>query len=341
MDVITDIEACFSGGWSDGLPVIPPYDSLVVPMLAAMGWDRTEIVGTIPAQSITVRAEHLAAAAVMAGCETAYGPVLRAVGEALMTPRFNLSGVQVTTGGTSALVVVSGSVAARLGFAHTANALGANARPNATVGRFAQLVRLFCGSDGGSLEAHGTIGHPGRITFCIAEHPETSWPDFHTQFGYEQGAAAVSVMATEGPNSVNNHYAETGRVILETIASCVAHLGSTNFYYQSAGYMIVLAPDHADLVTADFSREQAQQFLYERATRDTDELVRMGRVPAHPAEFAQVRAGTSRSPNPRPERYHFIETGAPGGKFSAVIPYWVGQTHDIHRPVDWSVSRSL
>ena len=34
LDVITNIENCFSGGWSCGLPVIPPYDSLVTPMPA-------------------------------------------------------------------------------------------------------------------------------------------------------------------------------------------------------------------------------------------------------------------------------------------------------------------
>jgi hypothetical protein len=339
LDVITDIENCFAGGWSDGLPVIPPYDSLVTPMLDALGWDRAEVVGTIATQSLEIRAEQIAATAVMAGCETAYGPVLRAVTEALLTPKFNLSGIQVTTGGVSALVVVSGSVAARLGFAHTANALGANARPNATVGRFAQLVRLFCGSGGGGLQEHGTVGHPGRISFCVAEHPETTWPDFHTQFGYEPGADAVSVMAAEGPNSVNNHYADSGVVILETIASCLAHLGSTNFYYRNAGYMIVLAPDHAALVTAEFTRADAQQFLHSRAVRPTEELIRMGRVPVDFRAELDVQRGAQRTLNRRPERFHFIETGAPGGKFSAVIPYWAGNRYDIHRPVDWSASR--
>jgi hypothetical protein len=38
LDVYKDIERCMAGGWSDGLPVIPPYGSLVEDMLAAMGW---------------------------------------------------------------------------------------------------------------------------------------------------------------------------------------------------------------------------------------------------------------------------------------------------------------
>jgi len=47
-------------------------------MLTAMGWPATEIIGSIEEQRIDIRAEHVAAAAVMAGCSTEYGPLLRA-----------------------------------------------------------------------------------------------------------------------------------------------------------------------------------------------------------------------------------------------------------------------
>ena len=151
LDVYDDIERCMSGSWSDGLPVIPPYGSLVEDMLAAMGWDYTEVVGSLPEQSIEVHASHVAAAAVMAGCRFEYGPLLRALTLALLDPVFNLTGVEVTTGGASATVIVSGPAVERYGFAHQANCLGANNRANATVGRFAQMVRYFCGRGGGSL----------------------------------------------------------------------------------------------------------------------------------------------------------------------------------------------
>ena len=174
--VLDDIEKCMDSGWSDGLPVIPPYGSLVDPMLEAMGWQAQDVVGVIVEQSIKVRAEQVAAAAVMAGCKTEYAPVLRALTLAILDPLFNVSGVEVTTGGASVLVIVSGPVVAALGFEHEANAVGgANSRVNATVGRFAQMLRLFCGRGGGVLESHGTIGHPGRLSFCVAEHPETVW----------------------------------------------------------------------------------------------------------------------------------------------------------------------
>jgi hypothetical protein len=192
LDVYEDIERCMSGGWSNGLPVIPPYGSLVDQMLAALAWDYTEVVGSLPEQSIEVHASHVAAAAVMTGCKSEYGPVLRALTLALLDPAFNITGVEVTTGGASATVIVSGPAVERYGFAHEANCLGANNRANATVGRFAQMVRYFCGRGGGALQSHGTMGHPGRLSFCIAEHPETVWAPFHTQFGLPAAASAVT-----------------------------------------------------------------------------------------------------------------------------------------------------
>lgn len=100
---LQDIENCMTNGWSDGLPVIPPYGSLVDEMLAAMGWQGQDVIGEIESQSIVIRAEQAAATAVMAGCKTEYGSLLRAVTEGLVDPLLNLSGVEVTTGGASIL----------------------------------------------------------------------------------------------------------------------------------------------------------------------------------------------------------------------------------------------
>jgi hypothetical protein len=333
LDVYDDIEACFAGGWSDGLPVIPPYGSLVDRMLAAMGWAANDVVGRIDAQDIEIHAEHVAAAAVMAGCKVDYGRLLRAVSEALTDEHFNLSAVEVTTGGASALVIVGGPIVQELGFEWASNALGANNRANATVGRFAQLVRYFCGRGGGTLHSHGTMGHPGRISFCIAESPEAVWPSFHTQDGIASGTSAVSVMSTEGPNSVNNHYGETAEGLLDTIADCLAHAGTTNYYWHTATYLVVIGPDHMDLIGASFTRDEARRYLYERAVRSTDDLARMGRVARVPRPESKVEFGAPRSPFDREEQITFIECGARGGKFSAIIPGWVGNTKMISRIV--------
>ena len=320
-------------GWTDGLPVIPPYGSLVDGMLAAMGWDALAVIGEIPDQRIKVLAEQAAATAVMAGCRTEYGPLLRTLSLAILDPLFNVSGVEVTTGGASVLVIVSGPIVERLGFEHEANACGANNRANATVGRFAQMMRYFCGKGGGVLKSHGTVGHPGRISFCIAEHPTTVWGPYHTQFGLPAEASAVSIVATEGPNSCNNHYGSTGESILRTIADCMTHYGQTAWYYRSGGFIVGIAPDHMELVCREFSRDQARQFIYENARRSTDELLRVGRIAETPIPYAEVEWGTQRSPLKNLQQLSFIECGATGGRFSVVIPRWVGGQHVICKQV--------
>ncbi|MFK7894364.1 MAG: hypothetical protein AB8G23_00935 [Myxococcota bacterium] len=333
-ETLEDIENCMNNGWTDGLPVIPPYGSVVNEMLAAMGWNGDDIIGELPEHNVVVRAEQAAATAVMAGCATEYGALLRSLTEALLEPKLNICGVEVTTGGAAMLVIVSGPVVQELGFAHQENALGANCRANATVGRFAQMMRLFCGRAGGVLQTHGTIGHPGRISFCIAEHPETEWGAYHSQYGVPENASAVSVMSTEGPNSVNNHYGDTAAHILDTIGDCMCHYGQTAWYYRSGGFVVVLPPDHMALVSKEFSRDEARAYIYEHARRQTDDLDSMGRIAKEPIEFAEVERGAMRSPLKTPDQLSFIECGAAGGRFSAVIPRWVGSNHVITRQIE-------
>ena len=328
-----DLENCMNNGWTDGLPVIPPYGSLVEKMLNAMGWLGHDIIGEMPSQSIEIRAEKAAATAVMAGCKPEYGSLLRSLSEGLLDPLLNLSGAEVTTGGASILVIVSGPVVEQLGFEHATNALGANCRANATVGRFAQMMRYFCGRNGGVLQSHGTIGHPGRISFCIAEHPQTEWAPYHTQHGLPDGASAITLMSTEGPNSCNNHYGDTGKHVLDTIGDSMCHFGQTAWYYRSGGFVVVIPPDHMALVSRDFTREQALDYIYENARRPTDELAAVGRIAKDPRDFAGVEPGALRSPLQSREQLTFIECGAEGGRFSAVIPRWVGSTNAVCKEI--------
>jgi hypothetical protein len=189
------------------------------------------------------------------------------------------------------------------------------------------MVRYFCGRGGGALQSHGTIGHPGRLSYCIAEHPTKRWAPFHTQTGLPAGVSAVSVMAAEGPNSVNNHYGDTAEAVLDTIADCLGHAGATNYYWHFGPSLVVLPPAHAGLVAATFTRDAARRRLFEHAVRSADALRALGRLPETPREKSKVVYGVMRSPFDHEEQIHFVETGADGGRFSAVIPGWVGNYH--------------
>jgi hypothetical protein len=325
------------------LPVVPPYRSLVDQMLDAMGWQAHDVVGSIPGQDIEVEAEQLAAAAVMAGCKFEYGRVLRPLTEAMFDERFGIDVIEVTTGGVAVLVIVSGPVVTELGFEYGANAIGgANCRPNATIGRYAQMVRYFCGGRGGALRAAGTMGHPGRLSFLIAQRPDTRWPAFHTQTGLPPDVSAVSICSAEGPNSVNNHYANDAEGILDTIADCLGHAGATSYYWHHGNNIVVFGPGHAETVASKYSRDEVRRYLYEHARRPTDDLIRMGRIPPDSrsrsdnlrALAAEVEPGTMRSPMSHIDKLFILESGAEGGRFSAVIPGWVGSFDMISKKIN-------
>src|SRR2546430_12201204 len=91
-DPIAAIELCYSQGWTDGLPVIPPTDERVATFLGHLKRNRDEVLGGVPERRRFVTVEQEAANAVMAGCLPEYAPVVVAAVEADVQPQFNLVG---------------------------------------------------------------------------------------------------------------------------------------------------------------------------------------------------------------------------------------------------------
>jgi hypothetical protein len=88
------------------------------------------------------------------------------------------------------------------------------------------------------------------------------------------------------------------------------------------------------LVKAEFSREQAAQYIYDNARRSTDELHAAGRIAKDPIPYADVEYGTMRTPLKSLDQLAFIECGGNGGRFSAVIPRWVGSPIAVCRQIN-------
>src|ERR687888_31731 len=141
-DPIAAIEWCYSQGWTDGLPVIPP----------------------------TV--EHVAANAVMAGCLPEYAPVVVAAVEAILQPAFNLVGPSASLGGAGILLIVNGPVVEQLQINCRNNLFGPGNRANATIGRAIRLVLMnTCGAIPGLFD-RSCLGHPGKYSYCIGENEQ-------------------------------------------------------------------------------------------------------------------------------------------------------------------------
>ena len=120
---------------SDGLPIVPPTPERVERMLCATKRDPQEVIGPIPPKWAPCSIEKIAINAVMAGCAPDYLPAVIAAVEAICEPRFNLYGVQATTGYVGPALLLNGPIRKQLDVNCDAGVFGPGFRSNATIGR--------------------------------------------------------------------------------------------------------------------------------------------------------------------------------------------------------------
>ena len=130
----------YDQGWTDGLPIVPPTEDLVLEMLEACSMSGSSVLGRIPPLDGTVTVEKVAINSVMAGCKSDYFPVILAAVKAVLQPQFNVGSITTTTGGAAPVVVVSGPIADRLEIHGGTAVFGSGHRANATIGRALRLT---------------------------------------------------------------------------------------------------------------------------------------------------------------------------------------------------------
>lgn len=187
------LDGMIEQGWSDGLPVVPATPRKVEEFLDVVGMKGEEIVGEIPSRDITVRAEHVAAAAVMAGCLPEYMPVVLAATRGHLSPLGNAHCVLATLTGALQTVILNGPVRTQLGVLCGEGAFGPGSRANATIGRAVRLVaRNACQSVPGDGD-RAAFSHPGRYSFCFGEDEEgTPWTPMHVERGFAAGDSVAT-----------------------------------------------------------------------------------------------------------------------------------------------------
>ena len=149
---------------SDGLPIVPPTVERVERMLGATARDSQEIIGPIPPKWAPCTIEKIAVNAVMAGCLPEYLPVIIAAVEGICEPRFNLYGVQATTGYVGPALLLNGPVRQKLNVNCDAGVFGPGFRSNATIGRAIRLILITVGGGYPGETDRSTFGWPGKYT---------------------------------------------------------------------------------------------------------------------------------------------------------------------------------
>ncbi|MBW3618882.1 MAG: thioredoxin, partial [Actinobacteria bacterium] len=318
------IEEMWRRGWNDGLPTVPPTHDRVRQMLD--GRDGDELLGTVPPVMGELTLGRLAACAVLAGCEPAFLPVVRAAVEAILDDGFALHGMQNTTHFASPAVIVSGSYADAIGMHGGSNALGPGGRANQTIGRAVRLVMsLTGGGTPGGLD-QSALGGPHKLGLCFPEREDASpWEPLRVTLGYPHETTTVSVVGTESPMGVSDHYSSDAEGVATTLATALGNAWAPTWYPVATHTPLVVCPEHARTFgEAGWSKADLRAFLHERCRRTAGDLRAAGTGELTPfARFAE----TDDTVIPKflsEDEIVVVVAGGDAGRFSAVLPPWVG-----------------
>lgn len=333
-DVAGAIELCYTNGWTDGLPVVPPSADRVEAMLNAAGLEPDQKLAYVENRQVTVTAEKAAINAVMAGCKPEYMPVVAATIEALGDPLYGYHGPATSTSGSAVFMVVNGPIARELDLNSGHNLFGPGWRANATIGRAVRLImRNVFGSIPGELD-QSCMGHGGKYSFCIAENEaESPWPPFHTSRGFKPEQNVVTIFAALSPHQYSNRLSADPEGVLDTLC---AHMRISAGAGRQQQHVLVFGGEHSIIFKrAGWTREQVQQYCYDRSQSTIAELKR-----AHvlPDELTPADEKAMFPLVPSPQDFLVISAGGKAGVQSAFIPGWGSKagsqsvSREIRRP---------
>ena len=309
-----------SRGWTDGFPVVPPTPEAVRACLEWANLPAGELIGVEPVRERAVTAEKLAINAVMAGCLPSHFPAVVTAWTAMSREEFLLHGATASTGGCAILVIINGPIRLQIGTDSGFNVLGGGDRATAVIGRAIRLALInILDVSPGAID-RSTLGHPGKISYCLAEDEEgSSWPSIAETRGIPADASAVTVFAAGAPRQIMNEWTTEAEQILETYAAEM-RANMRNYSIWSGNYVIVVPKQHRDLLqAAGWSKSDIAAFIFRKARIKRGEWVKVGKS-------AVVRGKTDKEycALPSPDHLLVLAAGGPAGGFGAVIPPWLG-----------------
>jgi hypothetical protein len=318
-----DVQQLFRDrGWTDGLPVVPPTPERVDAMLAGAGASPDHVVGVEPVKQRALSAEKVAINAVLAGCLPPDFPVVLAAVEAVCRPELLLHGATASTGGCAILLVVNGPVRRQLGMSSAHSVLAGPDRASVCIGRAVRLVlRNLLEVRPGDLD-RSTLGHPGKLSWCLAEDEEggAPWRALGTERGAPEGVSSVTALAASGPRQIMNEWTTDPAEVLATV---VAEIKATMLHYSiwAGNYAVVFPPQLRDVFHgAGWSKADVRQFVYDHAVVGRADWEHVGKraVVSDKNRHFEYRA------LPSADHLLVISAGGEAGGFAAVIPPWLG-----------------
>lgn len=305
---------------TDGLPIIAPTADAVAECLDWIAMPPDHLIGVEPVRERAITAEKAAINAVMAGCLPMHFPVVVTALTAMLSEPFLLHGPTASTGGSAILLIVNGPIRNEIGMVATFSALGGSDRAGTCIGRAIRLVLAnVLDIRPGDID-RSTLGHPGKLSWCIAEDEEgTGWPSLATERLGDPHVSAVTAMAAMAPRQVMNEWTTEPTEILDTF---VAEIKANMLHYSiwPGNYAVVIPPqlrEHFD--AAGWSKADIRTYVYERAVVRRADWADCGKGSVVGAKGDREYAALADS-----DDLLVVAAGGPAGGFGAVIPPWLG-----------------
>jgi len=234
--------------YTDFLPVVLPTKEKVDAMLAQTSHAPDTVLGrmnpgSVAGETWTYTVRHAAIAAVMAGADPEYFPIILAIGSAGVTA------VNVSDNGFAAGAVINGRIRHELGMNMDLGAVGPYSHPSTTIGRAWHLLSINggnCGKVGTTY--HGTVGNPlNLIGVIIAENEEESpWDPLSVRRGFKKDENIVTLYNGWGILSARNWAVTdwTATPIYSQNIRNIQRMQNPGLF----GTMVVLSPPIADFV---------------------------------------------------------------------------------------------
>ena len=309
-----------SHGWTDGLPIVPPTPEAVAACLEWSGLPPEQLIGVEPVREQAITAEKLAINSVMAGCLPMHFPAVVAAVTAMLRPEFLLHGATASTGGCAILLVLNGPIRLELNTNPGFNVLGSSDRATMAIGRALRLVLInVLDVRPGGID-RSTLGHPGKISYCVAEDEEDGdWLILAEQQDIPKELSAVTVMAAGAPRQIMNEWTTKPEEILETFAAEI-RANMRHYSIWPGNYAIVVPKQLRDhLQAAGWSKQDVAGFIFERARIHRREWAEVGKD-----SVVRDRGDSEYPAMESPDQLLVIAAGGPAGGFGAVIPPWLG-----------------
>jgi hypothetical protein len=250
--------------WTDGLPIVPPTESLVKEFLKHTKHSPTEVVTTsVWPEQYTATVEKVAIVGAMAGCKPEYMPVLLAVVEAFGRDVF--ASAARSTQSFSFPTFVNGPIRNEIHMngSGSSSAMGPCNQANATIGRFLRLAIVALGGSWPGENEMSVQGNPSKYSFCFAENEEDSpWEPFSVSAGFKKGESTVTMA-----NGGWCHFGNSSD--LDTLAKAIV-----SFQWRN-GVLIIMDPSAAkNLAAKGMAKAAVEQYVWERAVTPMSEFKR-------------------------------------------------------------------